>query len=318
MKKMITILGVILFSWLAQASDLEATRSDSKGRGREGGGGSFQIDRPKELLEIARQEVLTEIDQLQTPTLKKYPQLRGVIREALMNRIEHPNDPHFRDGKKLIFDYQDEVRPYNFIAAQDYYESFGGVVPEQYSVSLPEIKRRMLHEPSHIIGFNDEEARAFSEEAYPIGATSPNGEKPPVVAEGNICAKKWNAKKVKFKNVNCNGQRLGAIRGTDEFDKYHYKINNQDIASYSQVRANMICMLVGFSEAETFLYTPTQLVALPRDYSVLYVAVNFSWVRENNFYYSEQFDENHYGSMFSEITCVTKYTNTGVKIGVDR
>lgn len=136
-------------------------------------GGGYSYDRSIELLQLAKQQLLVEIDTLQSKAFIEVPQRREILREAIQN-MDVPNNVddlvllrgNF-DGFDHMFYFQSS--PSKIIVFESFYTAYAGTSPEMYNIDVIEVKRRLVHESSHIWGFTgDEQARKFAFELFPL------------------------------------------------------------------------------------------------------------------------------------------------------
>ncbi|MFN8370510.1 MAG: hypothetical protein U0T83_07805 [Bacteriovoracaceae bacterium] len=130
--------------------------------GDDAGNGGFAFKQSKKLLEIATNELLSKITSSNFPLLVDFPDRRGLLLKVLTltNINQQPEKEEYRNGILLMFNYS--KNPPKIIIYKSYYLAFAGTADSEIDTKVVEVKKRLLHEASHLWGFNEAESEKFS------------------------------------------------------------------------------------------------------------------------------------------------------------
>jgi hypothetical protein len=146
------ILLTLLFSTLAFA----------KNGGDDSGNGGFAYKQSIIILENASDNLIVKIEDSQLQDLVDHPERRILLQDTLNfdHLIKLPTKNASRGGRKLAMDYS--VNPAAVKILKPYYEAFMGKTDNEIEDAALEVEKRLLHEASHIWGYNEAESEVFA------------------------------------------------------------------------------------------------------------------------------------------------------------
>lgn len=152
-------LGIILLSMCTQVLAFDMLRESG---GDDAGNGGFAYKQSIIILEMATDELEHKIINSDLKELNDFPERRRILAESLnYDRLQKlPKKNAYRGGRKLAMDYV--VNPPAVKILKPYYESFMGKTDGELDEASLEVQKRLLHEASHIWGFNEKESEAFA------------------------------------------------------------------------------------------------------------------------------------------------------------
>ena len=138
-----------------------STLAFSKG-GDDTGNGGFAYKQSIKILEIAAKDLEGKIISSDLAELKQYPERKEILLSTLdyHHLRQLPKKNAYRGGKKLAMDYI--AKPASVKILKPYYEAFMGKTDSEVEESVQEVEKRLLHEASHIWGYNEVDAEAFA------------------------------------------------------------------------------------------------------------------------------------------------------------
>nr|BDT29573.1 hypothetical protein BHI3_30390 [Bacteriovorax sp. HI3] len=130
--------------------------------GDDAGNGGFAYKQSIKILKMASEELEDKIAHSMMQDLTDYPERREILQRTL--KYDNLRQLYFwvryRDGKKLAMDYQ--VKPARVTILAPYYQAFAGKTDTELEDASLEVQKRLLHEASHIWGYNEAAAEKFS------------------------------------------------------------------------------------------------------------------------------------------------------------
>lgn len=150
------IKNLILLAILANTTSVLAKGGDDVGNG------GFAY---KQSVNILKMATATLEEKIKISTLKdivEFPERRLILQDTLgyddLDKLSKKNQS--RRGKKLAMNYR--VSPPTVIVLKPYFEAFAGKTDTELEDASLEVQKRLLHEASHIWGYNENEADKFS------------------------------------------------------------------------------------------------------------------------------------------------------------
>lgn len=130
--------------------------------GDDAGNGGFAFKQSIKILKMAAAEVVEKVRNSDFPELMENPVRREILVRSLQysNLILRPNEDAYRGGRLLAMDYV--VNPPMVKVYKAFYMSFAGTLDEHLEAASREVQKRLLHEASHIWGYDEERAEKFS------------------------------------------------------------------------------------------------------------------------------------------------------------
>ncbi|WP_372655408.1 hypothetical protein [Halobacteriovorax sp.] len=130
--------------------------------GDDAGNGGFAYKQSIKILKMASDEVLELVRTSDYHELVNYPERRQILETALIydNLIKLPNESGYRGNRLLAMDYI--VTPPSVKIYKAFYMSFAGTLDRDLRAASLEVQKRLLHEASHIWGFNETQSEKFS------------------------------------------------------------------------------------------------------------------------------------------------------------
>ncbi|MDD4976955.1 MAG: hypothetical protein PHY93_21565, partial [Bacteriovorax sp.] len=126
------------------------------------GNGGYAYKQSIKILEMATKDLEHKIIESDLKELTDYPKRRQILQETLaydhLQKLFKKNTD--RDGKKLAMDYV--VNPPSVKILKPYYEAFMGKTDGELDQASLEVQKRLLHEASHIWGFNEDLSEKFA------------------------------------------------------------------------------------------------------------------------------------------------------------
>jgi len=134
----------------------------ANGGGDDAGNGGFAYKQSIKILEMATNELEHKVIDSDLPELKENPSWRAILQSSLaydhLQKLYKKNA--YRNGRKLAMDYV--VNPPTVKVLKPYYEAFMGKTDQELESSSLEVQKRLLHEASHIWGYNEKESEIFA------------------------------------------------------------------------------------------------------------------------------------------------------------
>ena len=127
-------------------------------------GGGFAYDHSRAILEKAIIELKAKVPTLKSKVLDADPKRREILTKVLDNVVSQESEERNRNGDPLMFDYVGGAEHPQIIVLKKYFEAFASHPESLYSLYSIEVQRRLLHEASHLWGFNEVQAKAFERE----------------------------------------------------------------------------------------------------------------------------------------------------------
>lgn len=141
------------------------TESAFEGGGDHAGNGGFAFEKSEILLQDAAKSLEIKILNSTHFDLENYPERRVILSEVLQydNIIKSPNSfDKYRGDKLLALDYTSGEDGNSVLLYGPFFERFSGVLNSQLAEAQYEVEMLLLHEASHIWGYNDVSARKFA------------------------------------------------------------------------------------------------------------------------------------------------------------
>jgi hypothetical protein len=155
------IKNILLTLIICSAGAVFAGENDG---GDDAGNGGFAYKQSIKLLEMASAALEEKIEESTLVDLVNYPQRREILRITLSyNNLEQLLDvERSRGGRPLAMDYS--RNPPKVTLLKNYYLTFAGVLDMQLEDYSLEVQKRLLHEASHIWGYNEVQSEKFAKE----------------------------------------------------------------------------------------------------------------------------------------------------------
>lgn len=130
--------------------------------GDDSGNGGFAYKQSIKILKEASEKLIPLIQYTTYPDVYHYPQRKQILLEALSyNNLEQlPKQDEYRGDRLLAMDY--ETNPPKVKLYKAFYQSFAGTPDANFFAAVKEVQKRLLHEASHIWGFNEVLSEEFS------------------------------------------------------------------------------------------------------------------------------------------------------------
>ena len=130
--------------------------------GDDAGNGGFAFKQSIKILKRASSEIVETIRTSDYPELMNHPERRDILERALQytNLRKLPNESGYRGDRLLAMDYI--VSPPIVKIYKAFYMSFAGTLDRDIEAASLEVQKRLLHEASHIWGYNEEQSEQFS------------------------------------------------------------------------------------------------------------------------------------------------------------
>ncbi len=149
------------FKYILIMLSLVSTNVFARG-GDDAGNGGFAYKQSIKILEMATSNLEHKIIDSDLKELHDHPVWRAVLQETL--NYDHlqqlPKKNAYRGGRKLAMDYV--VNPPAVKILKPYYEAFMGKTDDELEKASLEVEKRLLHEASHIWGYNEKDSEAFA------------------------------------------------------------------------------------------------------------------------------------------------------------
>lgn len=132
--------------------------------GDHAGNGGFTDRKGRELLKMASSDLVPALEITQYQLFIDNPEYLDILLEVLpYDALEiKQNDIRTRDGRRLMLDYQ--LNPNKLIILQDFFLAFAGTSDDHMFSAAKEVKLRLLHEASHLWGYNEVQSEFFSQD----------------------------------------------------------------------------------------------------------------------------------------------------------
>lgn len=150
---------IFLVSLILTLGSLNASASRV---GDDAGNGGFAFKQSIKILRMATAEVVEKVRRSDFPDLVRNPDRREVLERALqyLNLVRLPNQDVSRGERLLAMDYV--INPPTVKVYKAFYMSFAGTLDMHLAAASKEVQKRLLHEASHIWGFDEQRAEKFS------------------------------------------------------------------------------------------------------------------------------------------------------------
>lgn len=126
------------------------------------GNGGFAYKQSVKILKMATSALEEKIRVSEMEELIEHPERRLILQNTLqyneLDKLSKKN--RYRGGRKLAMDYV--VNPATVVILQPYFEAFMGKTDSELEDASLEVQKRLLHEASHIWGYNEQLAEKFS------------------------------------------------------------------------------------------------------------------------------------------------------------
>ena len=152
----------MLCGWLLLILSMQIHARLVSDGGDHAGNGGFTDVKGKKLLKIASASLIEDIDTIDYQLFLEHPEYQDILLDVLVfeNLQLKQNDTRLRNGRRLMLDY--EINPNSIIILHDFFLSFAGTSDDHMISAVKEVKLLLLHEASHIWGYNEQESRVFS------------------------------------------------------------------------------------------------------------------------------------------------------------
>jgi hypothetical protein len=134
----------------------------ANGGGDDAGNGGFAYKQSIKILQMASAEVTKKAAHSDMKELVDHPEWKKVLVDTLnydhLQKLYKKNA--YRNGRKLAMDYI--VKPASVKILKPYYEAFMGKTDAELDASSLEVQKRLIHEASHIWGYNETQSEDFS------------------------------------------------------------------------------------------------------------------------------------------------------------
>ncbi|GEM_PF-724060 len=130
--------------------------------GDDAGNGGFAFKQSIKILKRASSEIVEIVRNSDYPELVDHPERREILETALQyrNLRKLPNESGYRGDRLLAMDYI--VSPPIVKIYKAFYMSFAGTLDRDIQAASFEVQKRLLHEASHIWGYNEIQSEKFS------------------------------------------------------------------------------------------------------------------------------------------------------------
>lgn len=130
--------------------------------GDDAGNGGFAFKQSIKILKRASSEIVETVRNSDYPELVNHPERREILETALqyINLRKLPNESGYRGERLLAMDYI--VSPPIVKIYKAFYMSFAGTLDRDIQAASLEVQKRLLHEASHIWGYNEIQSEKFS------------------------------------------------------------------------------------------------------------------------------------------------------------
>ena len=126
------------------------------------GNGGFAYKQSVNILKMATAALEDKIKLSTLKDIVDFPERRFILQDTLgyddLDKLSKKNQS--RGGKKLAMNYV--VNPPTVIVLKPYFEAFAGKTDSELEDASLEVQKRLLHEASHIWGYNENQADKFS------------------------------------------------------------------------------------------------------------------------------------------------------------
>jgi hypothetical protein len=178
----LTILSLAGFVWLSgcqkhsgsatqakQDTPTSPAAANANDNGASSGGGGFVVENSLAVLSGAKSDVVSQLRRASPVIFSRWPKpwTQQKFADVIENIRLHSQKDVSREGKDLMFNYgRDERGPY-IEALRPFFMIYGGV-PLQFQSAeenrkiLLDVKLKLLHEASHLLGMGEDQAKAFS------------------------------------------------------------------------------------------------------------------------------------------------------------
>lgn len=145
------------------SSGLFSQEINRNGGGDDAGNGGFAYKQSIKILKLAADGLESKILSVDMPEFKDHPNWRGLLSKVLKydNLEKSWWRSKVRNGQPLSMDYV--VKQPKVIVLKHYYQSFMGKTDNEIEESVIETQKRLVHEASHIWGYNENDSEEFAE-----------------------------------------------------------------------------------------------------------------------------------------------------------
>jgi len=148
------------FGLLAMALTFNAMAAN--GGGDDAGNGGFAYKQSIKILKMATEDLEHKIIDSDLPELVIHPEWRGILQNTLsydrLQKLYRKNA--YRRGRMLEMDYV--VNPPSVKVLKPFYVAFSGRTDNELEVASKEVQKRLVHEASHIWGYNETQSEDFA------------------------------------------------------------------------------------------------------------------------------------------------------------
>lgn len=158
------------------------------GGGDDAGNGGFAYKQSIKILKLATSGLESKILSVDLPEFKDHPQWRTL----LSNVLKYDNlektwwRSKVRNGQPLAMDYT--VKKPKVIVLKHYYQSFMGKTDNEIEESVVETQKRLIHEASHIWGYNENDSEEFAERFLIYSSNLVVRATKDIMIKSNICS----------------------------------------------------------------------------------------------------------------------------------